>query len=133
MLFNENVPKDEHGLVYKDICPDDRQNFESFRKMTEPRVLHCLRKYIPESEGTVMYLKLCQDVTSAFLNESISASERVHKIWYGIFFLRIWRDWLAERGAGTKKGQSNEYSLATNFISANITNALRLMVILWFN
>lgn len=67
----KNVPKDEHGLVLKDICPDDRQNYDSLRKTSESRVLRSLQNFVPESEGTVMYLRLCKNITSAFLDRKL--------------------------------------------------------------
>lgn len=94
ILLNK-VPKDVHGLVMKDICPDDRQNYESLRKVMQPRVLEALNEHVPDSEATVMYLKLCQNVTSAFLDPTLTPLERLNRMWFSIFFLRIWRNWLS--------------------------------------
>lgn len=32
-ILIDNVPKHQHGLVYKDISPEDRQNFSSLEKV----------------------------------------------------------------------------------------------------
>lgn len=39
-----NISKEIHGLVYSDICPDDRMNFGSLQKMMHQRVLDALRR-----------------------------------------------------------------------------------------
>lgn len=125
ILIND-VPKDEHGLVFKDICPDDRQNFGSLRKMTELRVLKSLQNHVPESEATVMYLKLCHNITSSFLDMSLAPTERILRMWSSIFFLRIWRLWISETGTGAKKSQSNDYIVKNNFISPNAYECIEM-------
>lgn len=85
-ILIKNATKDEHGLVLKDICPDDRQNFGSLQKITELRVRESLQKYVPESEGTAMYLELCQNITTAFLDTALMPTERIRRIWKSIFF-----------------------------------------------
>lgn len=37
-LIINNAKKEDHGLVMKDICPDDRQNFGSLEKIMSQRV-----------------------------------------------------------------------------------------------
>lgn len=66
-ILIDTVPKETHGLIYSDICPDDRQNFDSFRKVSEPRVLNALSGII-DSEATVMFLKVCRAISSAYLD-----------------------------------------------------------------
>lgn len=119
-------PKDEHGLVLKDICPEDRQNFDSLIKTTEPRVLQCLKQHVTGSEGTVMYLELCRKITSAFLDNTLIPTERVSRIWYCIFFLRIWRSWIFENGTNAKKSATNEYTVCDSFISPNAYECIEL-------
>lgn len=38
-ILIDSVAKEIHELVYTDICPEDRQHFSSFEKVTEDRVL----------------------------------------------------------------------------------------------
>lgn len=48
-MLIEMVPKGVHGLILKDICPDDRQNFGSLEKVMQPIVTKSLEKYIFDS------------------------------------------------------------------------------------
>lgn len=102
--------KAEHGLVMSDICPDDRQNFESMEKVMDPEILELLKKFVPDSEATVIYLKICSEISSSFLNCTISPEERIYRIWHALYFLRIWRQWILE---------SSEHALKNNFITSN--------------
>lgn len=103
------VEKDVHGLVLSDICPEDRQNFQSFEKITELRVLKSLEKTIFGSEATIAYLKICVNIVSSFLNMDLKPSERIYRIWHSVYFLRAWRKWL----------QNMKYKVSDHFISAN--------------
>lgn len=115
ILIN-NVPKEVHGLVVKDVCPDDRQNFKSLQKVMMPRVLNALTEYVDESQATVMYFGIYSEITSSMLDLNISPLERVYKIWFAAYFIRIWRIWIKNM----QKNQSNiKYSLSDNFISPN--------------
>lgn len=109
-ILISTVPKDFHKLVLSDICPDDRQNYSSFEKMTEQHVIECLSKYVPDSEGTVLYLQISRAVTSAYIDADLKPLERVQRIWHGLYFLRAWKKWLQ---------YSKEYNLKDNFISSN--------------
>lgn len=106
----EKIAKDVHGLVKTDAYPEDRQNFQSLEKIMNDRVLAALKEHIVDSEGTIRYIELCRDITSAYLDENISASERIFRIWKSIYFLRCWRKWVQDTKTCT---------LANNFISLN--------------
>lgn len=41
-----------------------------------------------------MYLRLIRYVLDSFMNEAITAAERVNYIWYVVFVLRMWRSWI---------------------------------------
>ena len=105
-LLIKNVPKGIHGLVLKDVCPDDKQNYRSIEKLMETRVLDALTANIIDSEATVTYIKLMQKIASSFLEPNISPIDRVAKIWYAVYFVRIWRQWI----------KANGYSLTDNFM-----------------
>lgn len=109
MLIN-NVAKGSHGLVLKDICPDDRQNYRSLEKVMQHRVSETLTANIIDSEATLMYIRLCSEVTSCIGDYTLSPENRIQKIWHVTYFLRCWRKWL--------KNQRN-YKLSKNFISEN--------------
>lgn len=113
-----------HGLVLSDICPDDRQNFSSLEKIMRPHVANSLRECIPGSEATLFYLKLCYYVTSAFLDPKLSPSERIYRMWFAIFFLRIWRCWILQLEKSSK--EPTEYCLHDNFITMNANECIEL-------
>lgn len=105
----KTVPKHVHGLVLKDICPNDRQNYSSVEKIMRKRVLDALSAHVIDSDATIMYLRLCEKVTSSFRDPDIEPLERINRIWYAVFFYRIWRQWL----------KKNKYSVTENFITLN--------------
>lgn len=113
------APKDVHGLVLKDICPDDRQNFGSLEKVMQPRVLKALHDYVPDSEATVMYLKLLSEVTSSYMDNEITPLERIKRIWHAIFFLRIWRKSLM-------KSKTTRKEAADCFITENAYTCIEI-------
>lgn len=115
MLIN-NVPKSDHGLVVTDICPTDRQNFSSMQKMMAFRVTDALSKHIIGSEGTVTYLKLCELITASLTKSEITPLERIEKIWYATFFLRIWREWIKQ----------TDLSVEDNFITGNAYKCIEI-------
>lgn len=118
ILINE-IQKDIHGLCMKDICPDDRQNYESLEKIMKPAVLEALSKYIVGSQGTIMFLKLCYGITSSFCEENLSPLERIYNIWKAIFFIRAWRKWI-------QRSHSSKLNLSENFISYNAFNCIEI-------
>lgn len=107
MLLLES--KEVHGLFLHDVCPDDRQNYSSFEKITEQCVLQSLKKHIVDSDATVMYLDLCKDIASSFLDRNLEPIERIYKIWHAVYFLRCWRKWI----------QSSNFTLDNNFLTRN--------------
>lgn len=108
-LLISRAPKDIHGLVLKDICPQDRQNYGSLEKLMKPEVWDSLSGHVIDSQATVMYLKLCEHITSSLRDINLSPLERINKIWYALFFIRVWRVWI----------KKSSYSLTNNFITLN--------------
>lgn len=109
ILIN-TVSKEQHGLILRDCCPEDRQNFKSLEKVMQQRVTDALQKYVPGCEGTVMYIRICSEVISSLCAHDISPSQRVYNIWHANYFFRGWRKWL---------DQQNCYTLSRNFLSRN--------------
>lgn len=93
-LLISKVPKDIHGLTQSDISPDDRQNYKSLEKVMQLRVIDALKKYVTGSEATVVFITIYDNVTSSFLNIELTPIERVHRIWYAVFLIRIWRNFI---------------------------------------
>lgn len=122
ILIN-TTPKEVHGLVYSDICPVDRQNYDSYEKMTSDRVLNALEKNVLDSEGTVKYLKVCRQITQSFLDPELEPLERVYMLWHSLYFLRAWRKWIlrSQNDDGTQ-----QYIEVNNFITSNAFNCIEL-------
>lgn len=120
-ILIQDVPKIIHGLVYSDISPDDRQNFRSLQKCMDIRVRTALRDFVPDSEATVLFLKLCSEVVSSLMDHDVTPHERVENLFHVVYFLRAWKKWIA----------SSQYT-KNNFITDNAymcieVNALNLL------
>lgn len=115
ILIN-NVPKETHGLVLSDICPDDRQNYGSLEKMMSARVINSLQESVIGSEGTMMFLRICEEVTSSLTKVDLQPLERIYKLWYATFFIRSWRKWMKE----------TKFKLKENFITLNAYKCIEI-------
>lgn len=113
----KNVQKSIHGLTQTDICPEDRMNFSSFQKIIDCRVIEALRKYVKGSEATVKYLHICSEITSCFLETDLKPLERVFKMYYSVFFLRIWRQFIAS---------NRHYKVQDNFLTSNAYTCIEI-------
>lgn len=45
-----------------------------------------------------MYLKLCAKITSSLTEDDLPPLERIYRMWYAKFFLRIWAKWIDRSG-----------------------------------
>lgn len=117
MLIND-VPKDEHSLVLKDVCTDDRQNYRALQKIMHPNVSSALAKHVINSEASIIYIKICSDVTSCFCEIELSPLERIHKIFHAAILLRIWRKWI-EHSDGA-------YCVNKNFVTENAYRSVEI-------
>lgn len=109
-ILLHTLPKKVHGLVLSDIYPEDRQNFKSLVKIMDSRVTEALQSHVVDSNATVMYLTLCHQATSSFIDENLQPLERVYRIWHALYFTRCWRKWVQ---------MSKGVTLSNNFISSN--------------
>lgn len=112
------VAKSVHGLVYSDICPDDRQNFASLQKIMDPNVRAALAKHVIDSEGTIEYLRICQEITSS-LCDDLPPLDRIYLIWRSAFFLRACRLFI-------KNSADKSVHIDTNFITPNAHMCIEL-------
>ena len=106
-IVKKMFQKDIHGLQERDIDYKDKQNFDAVLHII--RSLPCLEQ-LPDAAGTKQYITLMQCVTESYLNKQLCPLERIEKIWYVTFFLRLWRKCIVENG---------NYTLKTNFITDN--------------
>lgn len=117
MLINE-VPKDEHSLVMKDVCVEDKQNYRALQKLMHPKVSSALQRNVINSEATVMYLKICSNITSSFCELDLSPLERVKRIFHAVYTLRIWRKNL--------ELSNGKFNANDNFVTKNAYECVEL-------
>lgn len=109
--------KDQHWLVETDIDSQDKMNFASVLKICNEKVLDLLKNDVPNSDATVLYLCIMRNVLDAFMKKQIRLENRLYQLWYSVFLLRIWRQWIKE---------SDIYTLKHNFISLNSYTCIEL-------
>ena len=95
-LLISKFGKDKHLLTSSDLSPEDKMNFRSAQKMSSDRVINLLDS-VPESNGTRVYLKIMRYIESAFLDSSLDVQDRIYRIWYCVFFSRIWKSWIKKK------------------------------------
>lgn len=113
----KNVNKSIHGLNESDVCPIDRQNFQSFQKIVDARVIEALRTRINNSEATVQYLRICDEITSSFLDLQLRPEERIFRMFHALYFLRIWRNHIRK---------SRHHTLKNDFITHNAYTCIEI-------
>lgn len=116
ILINK-VPKYEHGLTYKDICPDDRQNYASLEKVMEPRVSFALSAYVPGSEGTIAFINLLREITSSLYDDAMNTIDRIYHLFHAIYLMRAWRNWIKDH---------DSFTISENFVSHNLYSCIEL-------
>lgn len=90
----DSFSKDKHQLTETALNPFDRQNFESVLKISSPKVVELMRNHVDGSMATAMYLTIMRNFIDSFLDTKLSPLERVQKVWYSIFIVRIWREYV---------------------------------------
>lgn len=106
-----NFSRSEHMMCASTLNPVDRQNFKSVQTMCDKKVSSLLRKFVPNSEGTAKYLEMMRDVIDAFMNPDLTAIERIEKMWYSLFLIRIWRQFiLSSKNLTLKKNFLTQYT-----------------------
>lgn len=113
----ETCSKDCHMLTPSALNPTDRQNFESVRKMCSTEVTRALKEKINGSEGTVQYLQIIRDTIDAFMDNELTPLQRIRKIWYSLFLVRMWREFVISKKI---------YRLKNNFLTNNCYSCLEL-------
>lgn len=129
MLINR-VGKGVHGLVMKDVCGDDRQNYNAMIQIMKPQVTDALEKHVVGSEATIMFIKICREIASALYEEGKTPLERVYQLWHATFFLRAWKQWIKNSKTGGKGYNIDENFLTSNCygcIEINANNLISLM------
>lgn len=109
--------KDEHQLTASVLNPVDKQNFRSVLRMCDPKVILLLKQHVEGSEATALFLQMTRDIIDAFLDESLNPIQRIRKMWFSIFVVRIWRHFIISH---------KKYTLKDNFLTSNCYTCLEL-------
>lgn len=106
----QNFPKDCHQLTATVLNPLDRQNFSSVQRIYDNKVIELLEANVPESKGTIMFLRLLRNVVESYRKPDLAPLERIELIWYSLFVLRIWRQFISSE---------KSLKLGENFLTHN--------------
>lgn len=109
-ILEATFTKERHGLCPLSIRPKDRQNFDSVLRICDEKVIDLLPK-VEGSEGTILYLRVMDSVLRSFLDISLMPIERLRQIWFAVFILRIWKQFILK--------SKRKYSTKNHFISSN--------------
>lgn len=113
-------PKNYHGMTLSTLNHADKMNFKSVQILISNKVQECL-KLIEGSLATQIYLKLIQFILDSYLDKNLNILERNYKIWYSLFFIRQWRQWIL-----SKKDSPEKYNLTYNFLTLNTYTCIEI-------
>lgn len=88
--------KDKHKLTASDLKAEDKMNYNAAEKIMEPHIYDLLSD-IPNSLGTKTYLRIMNYSTTSLIDPNLSIEDRIYRLWYSVFFLRIWRAWILKK------------------------------------
>lgn len=86
--------KDKHLLTESVLNPNDRQNFSSAQKLCSLKVTDLLNIGVDRAEATSLYLEMMRNIMNAFMDTKLTPIERIRAIWYPVFIMRIWRQFI---------------------------------------
>lgn len=109
--------KDKHLLTASTLNPIDRQNFRSVLRICDKRVSDLLRDHVEGSESTIQFLQIIRDIIECFMDHILRPLQRIRKIWYNVFLIRMWRQFILS---------SKNYTLKDNFLTANCYACIEL-------
>lgn len=112
-----SMSKDQHLLTASTLNPSDRQNFSSVLRMCSLRVTNLLKSKIKNSQATVIFLEMMRDILDSFMNTTLKPLERVAKIWYSVFILRIWKQFIKSQ---------KKYKMKDSFLTSNCYSCIEL-------
>ena len=106
-ILIKTLSKARHGLRLMDLDHHDKQNFAAVEHIINAsQLLHEL----PDAVGTKQYIGIIHSVVNSYLNKGLRPEERLHEIWFAVFFLRYWRQWILNHPC---------FTLKENFITTN--------------
>lgn len=113
-----HVGKDNLPFRASDLNSTDKQNVDSARRICDPQVIMLLKEHLEASSvGTVTFLQIVRDITDAFTDRHLAPLERVAKMWYSLFLIRIWRQYIVSQ---------RHLSVTKNFLTTNCYSCVEL-------
>ena len=93
----------ESGLWKSDIFVKDKQNVKAATRILSTSVQQCLATWnYQRTISTQTYLKIGQNMLSAFTEPNISIRERAQLAWSAASFLQLWKVWINISGLKTE-------------------------------
>lgn len=102
--------KEKHNLTEAIVDPSDRQNFDYAQRIVDKKVINLLNQNVINSDGTVVYLQMMNNIIEALSNPELQAEQIIGLIWHQMFLFRIWRQHIK---------RSPKLTYKDNFISHN--------------
>lgn len=109
--------KDVHNLTPMVLNPIDKQNYDSAMRICSEKVTSLLRHTLNGSQGTIKFLEIMKFIVDSFVDENLTPLQRIHKIWYSIFIIRMWREFV---------NSNKNLRLKTNFLTQNCYTCIEL-------
>lgn len=72
---------------------------------------------IPDAKGAMAYLNVLRSVVDSYLDKKLLQLMRIENIWFAVFFLQCWRQWIILHPS---------YTLGNNFITQNAYTCVEL-------
>lgn len=116
-ILLQEFGKDEHQLTASVLNPIDRQNLSSVLRMCGQKVVEMMRENVNGSDATSLFLQIMNDIIESFMNQNLTALQRIRKIWYSLFIIRIWRQYILSH---------KNYTLKDNFLRSNCYSCIQL-------
>lgn len=113
----QHFRKDKHQLTATILNPIDRMNTPSALRLCDENVIELLKNHVKNSNATVIYLQIMRDYIDAFTDRNLSPLDRVKKVWYSMFIVRLWRQYILSKKSLT---------LSNNFLTSNCYSCLEL-------
>lgn len=113
----DNVSKDHHELTASILTPTDRQNYSSVLRMCNSKVINLLRSHVKDSEATIIFLQILRDIIDSHIDKNLNPLQRIRKLWYSLFLIRIWRQFIVS---------SKNYTLKNHFLTNNCYSCIEL-------
>ena len=93
----------ESGLWKSDVFVKDKQNVKAATHILSTSVQQCLVTWNYERTiSTQTYLKIGQNMLTAFTEPNVSIREHARSAWSAVSFLRLWKVWINISGFKTK-------------------------------